>query len=87
MLVEKIGCETGPSRKETCMDGFETCYIRGDEAGSMEVTDNLPLACAVVDTVCSMDVGLMFHTKISEFVNHEVLTGAWWRRPIGGFCG
>ena len=87
VLVDKIRCEAGPSFEETCMDGFEPCCPHGTEAGSMEVTDNLPLGCAVIYDVRGMAVDLLLRANILEFVNHEVLTGACWRRLSGECCG
>ena len=87
MLVDNIGCEAKPSREETCLDCFEPCYLRGSEAGSMAVPDNMSLGCSVVDAVCGMAIGLLFSAKIPDFVNHEVLTDTWWRRPSVGCCG
>ena len=77
MLVDKLVCEAGPSRKETYVDFFEPCCLRGAEAGSMEVPENLSLVRSVVDAVRGMAVGLLFRAKILEFVDREVLTGAW----------
>ena len=87
VLVEKLVCEAGPSCEETCMDGFEPFCICGAESGSMEVPDNLPLGRAVVDAFRDMAICLLFHANIPESIDHEVLTGAWWKHPSGASVG
>ena len=64
VLVDKLGCDSGPRRKETCMDGFEPCGLHGDEARSMKVPYNLLLGCTVIDAVCGVSVELLFRANI-----------------------